>query len=668
MTSPIRPHRPLFNRTGIGRATVAACSLLLLAPLASAPPASAAVPPAATAAFVDLGAAAGYSVLAGAGVSSTGSATVLALDLGLSPAGVIAGFPPGTVTGETHDKDAAAATAQTDRQSAYDATAAQSGGTSFAGDQAGATFTPGLYTSSAAFTNTGTITLDADGDAGGVFVFQIGGAMSSAAATKVVLTGGALAHNVFWQVNGAVSLGAGATYVGTFLATGAISFGEGASLKGRALTSSTVALANSPVTQPIDDLTAPVVTIDGGATASSNDTTPSISGTTDEPAGRPLTVTVAGQTLMATVGAGGAWTVGAATLAEGAHDVVASITDASQNVGTAGQVLTIDVTAPLVSIDGGPTRATKDRTPTISGTTDEPGDAAVTVDVGGQSLTTTAGSGGAWSVTTDLLDESTHPVVAHVGDLAGNEGAASQVLTVDVTKPVIAIDGGATRSTDDTSPWTYGTTGEKAGTTVTVSVGGQHLTTTVLGDGTWGVSATTLPEGTYQLTASITDAAQNTSVATQRLTIGSGPVVTAPRYRPDLAIRLGKRPFVGTQIYGGSPDQRVTARLGHRGRSATFTVRLTNRGDATERLLVAGTPRNTSFRVTYRTGSRNVTRAVTSGTYRTRHLGAGASTRLVVTVTRTSAARPHQHRAFRIQATSTHAADTRDRVAGVVRS
>ena len=99
---------------------------------------------------------------------------MLALDLGLSPTGVIAGFPPGTVTGATHDKDTAAETAQADRQAAYDAIVAQTGGTPFAGDQAGAIFTPGLYTSAAAVTNTGTIVLDANGDPGAVFVFQIG--------------------------------------------------------------------------------------------------------------------------------------------------------------------------------------------------------------------------------------------------------------------------------------------------------------------------------------------------------------------------------------------------------------------------------------------------------------------------------------------------------------
>lgn len=658
-----RSSRQIVSRTTIARVALGACALLVAVPFAATPPASAVTPTA----FVDLGTAASYSVLAGTGVSNTGAATVLTLDLGLSPGGVIAGFPPGTVTGAIHDKDAAAETAQADRQAAYDAVVARTGGTAFAGDQAGTTYKPGLYATAAAFTNSGTMTLDADGDSSGVFVFQINGALSSAAVSKVVLTDGALANNVYWQVNGAVSLGAGAKYVGTFLATGAISFGEGASLKGRALTPGTVALANSPITQPVDDLTAPLVTIDGGPTASTSDTTPTISGTTDEPAGRSVSVTVAGQTLTAVVGAGGLWAVSATELAEGAHEVVASITDASQNTGTATQVLTVDLTTPLVTIDGAATRATNDTTPVISGTTDEPGEPTVTVTVGGQTLTTTAGVGGVWSVTAATLAESAYAVVASVDDAAGSTGTASQVLSVDVTKPVVTIDGGAARTTKDTSPWIYGTSGEQAGTPVRVSVGGQHLTATVISDGTWGVSATTLKEDTYRLVASITDAAGNTATATQTLTIGAGPVDPGRRYQPDSAIRRPPGSFVGVGDYGSSADQRLTARLRPAAKRASFEVRITNRGDAADAFAVRGTPRSTKFTVTYLFGGKNVTREVAAGTFRTDTLRPGESVRVAVRITMTRRARVDDRRLFEVRAISSHASTRRDTVAAVVR-
>lgn len=653
--------------TGIARTAIGAATLLVVGSLAGISTASAEVPPAPSAAatFVDLGTAASYSILAGTSVANTGAGTVLAGDLGLSPSGAITGFPPGTLAGTIHDKDAAAEVAQSDRADAYADAAAQTGGTAFAGDQGGVTFHPGLYTTAAAFANTGTITLDADGDSNAVFVFQIGAALSSAAQSKVVLTDGALANNVYWQVVGAISLGAGAKYVGTFLGAGAIAFGDGASLKGRALTPGSVAVTNSPFTVAKDDLTAPVVTIDGGAARSTNDTTPTISGTTDEPVGRTVTVTVSGQTLTTSVGAGGVWAVGATALTSGQHDVVASLTDASQNTGTASQVLTVDVTAPVVTIDGGAARATKDTTPTISGTSDAAAGSPVSVTVAGQTLATTVGADGAWSVTAAALPETTHSVVASVDDDAENPGTATQILTVDVTLPVVTINGGAARSTVDTSPWTYGTTAEQAGTTVHVTIGGQHLTAIVAPGGTWGVSASTLAVGSYDVVASVTDAAENTGTANQALTITDGPVPPQdPQYRPDAAVRLSGGGFVGIGSYGS--DQSVSKELTRQARRATFEVRITNRGDATDRMELRGTPRSRSFKVTYLAGGQDVTRAVTSGTYRTDSLVPGESATLFVKVTRTKAAGPGARRSFEIRADSLRALARQDTVRAVV--
>lgn len=645
---------------------IGAFALLVAGQLSAAPADAAVVPrlaPVGAASFVDLGSAATYSILGGTGVANTGAGTVLAGDLGLSPSGVIAGFPPGVFHGVLHDKDTAAETAQADRDAAYADALAQPSTTTFTGDQGGQTFHPGVHTTAAAFTNTGTVTLDADGDSSAVFVFQVGAAFSSAAASKVVLTDGALANNVFWQVTGAVSLGAGAKLVGTFLGAGAITFGDGASIKGRALTPGAVAVTNSPFTEPIDDLTAPVVSIDGGATRSTNDTTPSISGTTDEPAGKTVTVTVGGQTLSGTVGAAGAWSVTAGALAPGTHLVVASITDASQNTGTASQSLTVDVSAPAIAIDGGPTAATHDRTPLISGTTDEPDGTQVTVAVAGQTLVTAAAAGH-WSVEPTTLSEASHNVVATVEDAAHNTGTASQVLTVDVTVPVVTIDGGAVDATDDTSPWIYGTTAEQAGTTVHVSIGGQELTATVAPGGTWGVSAQALPKGTYTVVATVTDAAQNTGTAQQELTIGS--VVVAPVYQPDAAVRVLGGSYVGTGIYDGS-DQRVAKRLRGHARSATFEVRVTNQGDSTDRVEVLGTPRNRAFKVTYTVDGRDVTGEVTAGTWDSAALAPGASVRLVVTVSRTKAADRGDARDFDVRARSTHSPTTRDTVTAAVR-
>lgn len=516
---PARTSRQITRRAVRGGAGAVTCLLLVVALLSGAGPASAAPEQAAP---VVLGSAADFSVLAGPSVANTGADTVLALDLGAT--GTVAGFPPGKVTGTTYVADATVEAAQEDRQAAYDDVVARTGGTAFGGDLAGKTFTPGLYSTVAAVTNTGTVTLDAAGDPSAVFVFQVGAAFSAAAAAKVVLANGALANNVYWQVNGAATLGANARYAGTILGTGVISFGEGASLKGRALTSSTVALANSPITKPIDDLVAPVVTIDGGPARSIDDTTPSISGTTDEPGTPLVTVRVRSQVLTVRA-AEGVWTTSADALTEGPHDVVASVADPSGNTGTATQVLTVDTTEPVVTITGGAGIATKDTTPTITGTTDEPGTPTIEVTVEDQALTAVAADG-VWTVDAGTLLEAPHRVHASVQDVAGNSGVADQVLTVDLTVPVLTIDGGETRSTDDTSPWTYGTTAEQAGTIVNVSLGGQTLTAVVQTGGGWGVSAQTLASGTYTVLATITDAAQNTGSREQTLQVGS--VVTAP--------------------------------------------------------------------------------------------------------------------------------------------
>ena len=683
MSQSPRPIHRLIGRGGVARAALGASALLVAGQVATVPAASAApvAPGVAAAASVDLGTAASYSVLAGSGVSNTGSATVLALDLGLSPAGVIAGFPPGTVTGAIHDKDGAAETAQADRDDAYAAAAAQPGGVAFAGDQAGVTFHPGVHSSAAAVTNTGTMTLDADGDPGAVFVFQIGAALSGAALSKVVLSDGALAHNVYWQVLGAVSIGAGGKYVGTFLAQGAVAFGEGASLKGRILTPLTVALANSPVTQPIDDLTAPVVTIDGGLARSVNDTTPSITGTTDEPAGRPVSVTVAGQTLTTTIGAGGTWAVGAAALTPGQHTVTASITDPSQNTGLDTQELFVDTTAPEVTIDGGSGHATRDTTPSISGTTDESG-AGITVTVAGQTLATVAGPGGTWSVDAAALTEDAHLVQAAVADTAHNIGTAMQVLTVDLTVPVLAVNGGPDDSTVDTSPWIYGTSAEKAGTSVRVTIGGQTLSATVLVGGAWGVSATTLPAGAYQLVASITDAAQNTGTATQVLTIGpvvstgsgnvpdpalepgSGPEPTTS-YQPDAAIRLAKASWIGVGVVGDA--QRVRKVLRGKHRSVTFEVAVINGGKSTDAMDVIGTPKSRMLVVRYLVDGEDVTTAVVAGTYRTQPLKSGQWAVLLIKVRRSKAARSGERRIFEVQVTSSHKPARSDTVTAAVR-
>jgi hypothetical protein len=114
--------------------------------------------------------------------------------------------------------------------------------------------TPGVYKIGAAATLATPVTLDAEGDPEAVFIIQIVGALGSTAATgNVILTNEAASANVFWIVEGAVSLGANTHMEGTILGGATITFGATTTISGRALAGSaagTLALATtySPIT------------------------------------------------------------------------------------------------------------------------------------------------------------------------------------------------------------------------------------------------------------------------------------------------------------------------------------------------------------------------------------------------------------------------------------
>ncbi|MFC2086889.1 ice-binding family protein [Bacteroidota bacterium] len=97
--------------------------------------------------------------------------------------------------------------------------------------------TPNTYVMNSAVTFTDTLILDATGNADAVFIIKTYGAFASGVHSRVILKNGTQAKNVFWMVNGAVSIGDSSVFKGTIIANnGAIDFHKGASLDGRALT------------------------------------------------------------------------------------------------------------------------------------------------------------------------------------------------------------------------------------------------------------------------------------------------------------------------------------------------------------------------------------------------------------------------------------------------
>lgn len=116
------------------------------------------------------------------------------------------------------------------------------------GNIGGLTLPAGLYKWTNTVSIPGNVTLN--GNANDVWIFQIAGGVTQASAARVVLTGGALPENVFWQVAGVVSLGTTAHMEGVVLSQTGITLATGATVKGRLLAQTAVTLAGNTIVGP----------------------------------------------------------------------------------------------------------------------------------------------------------------------------------------------------------------------------------------------------------------------------------------------------------------------------------------------------------------------------------------------------------------------------------
>jgi Ice-binding-like len=211
-------------------------------------------PPSSESGAPDLGSAQNFAVLAGSTVSNVpGLGTTINGDLGVSPGTAVTGFPPGIVNGTIHAGDPVAAQAINDLTTAFNDAAARSvDKVTVAGNLGGQTLAPGLYTSGSSLEVTsGDLTLDAQGDANGVFIFQMGSTLTTTSGRQVILSGGAKAANVFWQVGTSATLGTTTIFKGNILADQSITVNDGTVLEGRALTRiGAVSLSPCTITMP----------------------------------------------------------------------------------------------------------------------------------------------------------------------------------------------------------------------------------------------------------------------------------------------------------------------------------------------------------------------------------------------------------------------------------
>jgi hypothetical protein len=213
----------------------------------------------------NLGAARSFAVLAASTVTNAGVSALIG-DLGLSPGISVTGFPPGMLAGTLHVTDPTAAQAQLDLTAAYnDAAGRTLGAIALAGNLGGMTLAPGLYKSTSSLEiSSGDLTLDAQGDANAVYIFEMASTLVTTTGRKVILAGGAQAANVYWQVGSSATLGVSSVFKGNILALASITANNGASVEGRLLArTAAVTLDNNVVNVAVAlvsvDTTAPFV-------------------------------------------------------------------------------------------------------------------------------------------------------------------------------------------------------------------------------------------------------------------------------------------------------------------------------------------------------------------------------------------------------------------------
>ena len=212
---------------------------------------------------VNLGSARSFAILSKSGITDVYRSAIVG-DVGTSPiTGAALLLTCGEVSGAIYTVDAAGplpcavtdatflTSAVGDMGFAYDDAAGRLSPNFTelgAGEIGGLTLAPGLYKWGTPVSIATDVTLA--GGPNDVWIFQIAGTLTQASGKKVILTGGAQAKNIFWQVADVVAIGTTAHFEGVVLAKTMIAVKTGASVNGRLLAQTAVTLQMNAVTQP----------------------------------------------------------------------------------------------------------------------------------------------------------------------------------------------------------------------------------------------------------------------------------------------------------------------------------------------------------------------------------------------------------------------------------
>ncbi|UJD88504.1 Ig-like domain-containing protein [Rahnella aquatilis] len=309
------------------------------------------------------------------------------------------------------------------------------------------------------------------------------------------------------------------------------------------------------------DFTPPSLSLDNVATdnvinAAEAGAPITLSGTSDPAdAGQTVTLTFNGQTYTAEVQPNGSWstTIPANTLnglADGSYPLTAELTDAAGNTTTLPPVnielATQNVPVPTIETPFGDTflnQREADTDQTLTGTTGVTGAGqTVVVNIGGGDHSAVVDANGIWTVNLSAADlqaipEGPQNVVVTATDSAGNAGTVNSAITVDYTLPTLTFNPVATddiiNAAESLQPVVISGSADipDAGQTVSVVLSFNNVTYTavVQPDGTWSFTlpssvVQSLTDTTYTLTATITDAAGNSTTAPHTFSVDANPV------------------------------------------------------------------------------------------------------------------------------------------------